>query len=87
MLRNLIRCRFLSNVSNGNIAFTLPVNINNETTTDKNIDYENTDEDYENMFVKTSFNNVEWGGPLRGGKLLEPTRFGDWERKARCTDW
>ena len=30
---------------------------------------------------------VEWGGPRRGGRLSEPTRFGDWERKGRCTDF
>ena len=29
----------------------------------------------------------EWGGPRRGGRLPEPTRFGDWERKGRCTDF
>ena len=29
----------------------------------------------------------EWGGPRRGGRLLEPTRFGDWERKGRCSDF
>lgn len=29
----------------------------------------------------------EWGGPRRGGRLAEPTRFGDWERKGRCTDF
>ncbi|KAL3802662.1 hypothetical protein HJC23_011986 [Cyclotella cryptica] len=30
---------------------------------------------------------LEWGGPRRGGSLMEPTRFGDWERKGRCTDF
>lgn len=50
--------------------------------------YDEEDEDeYEEMFVKTEFNNIEWGGPLRGGKMPEPTRFGDWERKGRCTDY
>ena len=39
------------------------------------------------MFVKNEFNNIEWGGPLRGGRMPEPTRFGDWERKGRCTDY
>jgi len=29
----------------------------------------------------------EWGGPRRGGRLPEPTRFGDWERKGRCSDF
>lgn len=29
----------------------------------------------------------EWGGPRRGGRMPEPTRYGDWERKGRCTDF
>ncbi len=29
----------------------------------------------------------EWGGPTKGGRQPEPTRFGDWERKGRCTDF
>lgn len=29
----------------------------------------------------------EWGGPTRGGRYREPTRFGDWERKGRCSDF
>lgn len=29
----------------------------------------------------------EWGGPTRGGTLPEPTRFGDWEKKGRVTDF
>jgi Protein of unknown function (DUF1674) len=45
----------------------------------------------EEMFVNPheSFQHRvrEWGGPRRGGRLLEPTRFGDWERKGRCTDF
>ena len=52
------------------------------------MDEEEDDEEYEDMFVKTSFGgSIEWGGPLRGGRMPEPTRFGDWERKGRCTDW
>lgn len=45
----------------------------------------------EEMFVDAheSFGHkmAEWGGPRRGGRLPEPTRFGDWERKGRCTDF
>jgi hypothetical protein len=48
---------------------------------------EEDENEYEEMFVKTKFNNIEWGGPLRGGRMPEPTRFGDWERKGRCTDY
>lgn len=43
------------------------------------------------MFVSPDISlgtdKVEWGGPRRGGRLLEPTRFGDWERKGRATDF
>ena len=34
--------------------------------------------------------NLEWNGPGRdrsSGKYHEPTRFGDWEQKGRCTDF
>mgnify|MGYP001248105153 CR=1 FL=1 len=48
---------------------------------------EEDENEYEEMFVKTKFDNIEWGGPLRGGRMPEPTRFGDWERKGRCTDY
>jgi hypothetical protein len=53
---------------------------------------EDDDEDeMEEMFVdaEESFGHQmrEWGGPRRGGRLLEPTRFGDWERKGRCSDF
>jgi Protein of unknown function (DUF1674) len=45
----------------------------------------------EDMFVEAheSFDHTkkEWGGPRRGGRLPEPTRFGDWERNGRCSDF
>ena len=44
------------------------------------------DDDIEDMFVDTSMGK-EWGGPTRGGRMPEPTRFGDWERKGRATDF
>jgi hypothetical protein len=57
-------------------------------------DNDNDDDDgmeQEEMFVMAdvSFGHSkrEWGGPRRGGRLAEPTRFGDWERKGRCTDF
>jgi hypothetical protein len=40
----------------------------------------------EDMFVTTTM-GLEWGGPMRGGRYNEPTRFGDWEQKGRCTDF
>ena len=51
------------------------------------VDVETDDEDdMEDMFVDTSMGK-EWGGPTRGGRMPEPTRFGDWERKGRATDF
>lgn len=45
----------------------------------------------EEMFIQPDVSlgtdKVEWGGPRRGGRFSEPTRFGDWERKGRCTDF
>lgn len=57
------------------------------------VDYDDDDDEMEQeeMFVDAheSFEHkmLEWGGPRRGGRLPEPTRFGDWERKGRCTDF
>ena len=51
------------------------------------VDDDDDDDEYEEMFVRTNDDRLEWGGPLRGGRMLEPTRFGDWERKGRCTDF
>ena len=52
---------------------------------------DNDEEDMEEMFVEPDAclgtSEIEWGGPRRGGKFAEPTRFGDWERKGRCTDF
>ena len=89
MLR-VIRVRFLTSVSKTD---SLKVLKGLSVSTDDNIKltdenkYVDDSEEYENMFVSTSFNDIEWGGPLRGGRMLEPTRYGDWERKGRCTDY
>uniref|UniRef100_A0A7S4SSZ6 Succinate dehydrogenase assembly factor 4, mitochondrial n=1 Tax=Ditylum brightwellii TaxID=49249 RepID=A0A7S4SSZ6_9STRA len=54
---------------------------------------EDDEDDTEEMFVAPhpslclDESMKEWGGPRRGGALAEPTRFGDWERKGRCTDF
>ncbi len=58
-------------------------------------DLDNDDDDdemeQEEMFVDAheafEFKTLEWGGPRRGGRLPEPTRYGDWERKGRCSDF
>ena len=49
-------------------------------------DDDDDDDDMEDMFVDTN-RGKEWGGPTRGGRMPEPTRFGDWERKGRATDF
>lgn len=66
---------------------------NSETKSTKVITHEdhNDEMEQEEMFVRADqslgHNELEWGGPRRGGRLKEPTRFGDWERKGRCTDF
>lgn len=52
-------------------------------------DDDDGDEDEEDMesVVDIGPSGKEFGGPQRGGKFKEPTRFGDWERKGRCTDF
>mmetsp|Transcript_16084 Transcript_16084/g.40323 ORF Transcript_16084/g.40323 Transcript_16084/m.40323 type:complete len:100 (+) Transcript_16084:415-714(+) len=58
---------------------------------DVDSDDEDDEMEQEEMFVKAyeafDHNKAEWGGPRRGGRLPEPTRFGDWERKGRCSDF
>ena len=78
------------------------VNINNSTrkiddkkTNDKinkcstnDNDNGNDDEldELEDMFVMGP-KGIEWNGPTRGGRQPEPTRYGDWERKGRASDF
>jgi hypothetical protein len=47
---------------------------------------EDDEEDLEEMFIQGP-SGLEWGGPTRGGRRPEPTRYGDWERKGRATDF
>jgi hypothetical protein len=55
------------------------------------MDDDGEEEEQEEMFVEPhasfEFKGKEWGGPTRGGRLPEPTRYGDWERKGRCSDF
>jgi hypothetical protein len=56
------------------------------------VDEDDDDEmEQEEMFIAPhacmGTDRIEWGGPTRGGRLMEPTRFGDWERKGRCSDF
>lgn len=43
-------------------------------------------DEWEEMFVQGPA-GLEWNGPTRGGRRPEPTRFGDWERKGRASDF
>lgn len=54
------------------------------SSTDNNEDID--EEDLEEMFVQGPA-GMEWGGPTRGGTRPEPTRYGDWERKGRASDF
>ena len=60
-------------------------------TNEKEVDVDEDGMEQEEMFVSPHLvlgtDKVEWGGPRRGGRFEEPTRFGDWERKGRCTDF
>ena len=57
---------------------------NNEKEDDEEMEQEEMFVDAHESF---EYQTREWGGPRRGGRLPEPTRFGDWERKGRCTDF
>ena len=49
---------------------------------------EENEEELEDMFQPgPSLGQVEWGGPTRGGSRPEPTRYGDWDRNGRCSDF
>jgi hypothetical protein len=47
---------------------------------------EDEEDEMEEMFIQGPA-GMEWGGPTRGGRYKEPTRFGDWERQGRCSDF
>ena len=88
--RSLVTCSTMNsqNISNAIInSNKLIKEISKPLEIKNNHNDEEDENEYEEMFVKTKFNNIEWGGPLRGGRMPEPTRFGDWERKGRCTDY
>tara|TARA_B100000085_G_scaffold259535_1_gene262416 strand:+ start:19316 stop:19591 length:276 start_codon:yes stop_codon:yes gene_type:complete len=84
--RSLTTCNKINSINVAS-AVTNSCLLLNNITEKKELINEDDEIEYEEMFVKTTFNNIEWGGPLRGGRMPEPTRFGDWERKGRCTDY
>lgn len=65
-------------------SVTNAVSDEHDDNKEKNADEE--EEEMEDMFVMGPA-GVEWGGPTRGGRRPEPTRFGDWEQKGRATDF
>lgn len=49
---------------------------------------EDEEDELEDMFVEgPSLGKIEWGGPTRGGRRPEPTRYGDWDRNGRVSDF
>ena len=62
-----------------------PVGVKKEACGDPVVD-DDEEEEMEEMFVSGPA-GVEWGGPTRGGRRPEPTRYGDWERKGRASDF
>ena len=50
---------------------------------DNSVEMENNTQQQEVDSDNTSRSSKETGGP----KGLEPTRYGDWERKGRCIDF
>jgi hypothetical protein len=45
------------------------------------------DDDLDDMVQMVDPKTKEWGGPTKGGTAPEPTRYGDWSGKGRCTDF
>ena len=84
--RSLTTCNKINSINVASAVTNSNLLLDN-VTEKKELINEDDEIEYEEMFVKTTFNNIEWGGPLRGGRMPEPTRFGDWERKGRCTDY
>ena len=84
--RSLTTCNKINSINVASAVTNSNLLLDN-VTEKKDLINEDDEIEYEEMFVKTTFNNIEWGGPLRGGRMPEPTRFGDWERKGRCTDY
>lgn len=48
---------------------------------------EDVSDDEQDMVPMIDDKTGEWNGPTRGGTRPEPTRYGDWERNGRVTDF
>ena len=81
--------------SSNSTSKTISTSSSGSTCSTPHLNKEETDEEeeeQEDMFVTSDpilgvGTILEHGGPRRGGTLKEPTRFSDWERKGRCTDF
>jgi hypothetical protein len=77
-----------SSTSTGNDKPSASCGTKNDNDDDDDVDNEAEEEE---MFVEphASFavRTREWGGPRRGGRFPEPTRYKDWERNGRCSDF
>lgn len=77
----------INNVSNSNGKAAQPGNNSNKIDCSQPTGLDDDDlEELEDMFVQGPA-GMEWNGPTRGGRRPEPTRYGDWERKGRASDF
>ena len=87
---NNIKNNTVISTSNKNNKKEKSFNNNNSNNNKCSTNDDNDDEDdlveLEEMFVMGP-KGMEWNGPTRGGQRPEPTRYGDWERKGRTSDF
>lgn len=73
--------------SNVHVNKTESKKLNNIASLDTELESDIEEEDeMEDMFIEGPA-GIEWNGPTRGGRRPEPTRYGDWERKGRVSDF
>ena len=70
----------------GRLFCTQPSNEGIKTENCGTIEDDDDDIEWEDMVI-VGPGGAEYGGPTRGGTHKEPTRFGDWERRGRCSDF
>ena len=86
LLKSKISFRFLASESKG-VTNSVKIEIKKNKQPEKDVRREDEDEEeLEEMFIEGPA-GLEWGGPTRGGRKPEPTRYGDWERKGRVSDF
>jgi hypothetical protein len=80
-------------ITSSNITSTIKIDNNTKPKTNEKISKCSTNDndddeldEMEEMFVMGP-KGMEWNGPTRGGQRPEPTRYGDWERKGRASDF